>query len=150
VLREEWLNRAARSFERMFAEENQDQLVTFTEREDLACLLGKELAAFLLEKHAARDGEAQPSEKRAPHCPKCQQPGTPVAKPKDKRLMERDLTTRAGQITLRREQWRCRKCRIIFFSVRPQTATGDGEIQSATAGKSGAAGRSGGIVQGGQ
>ncbi len=40
TLRERWLLRAGQAFERMFAEANQDQLVTFTEREDLACLLG--------------------------------------------------------------------------------------------------------------
>ena len=48
ALRERWLLRAGKAFERMFAEANQDQLVTFTEREDMACLLGQELAAFLL------------------------------------------------------------------------------------------------------
>jgi hypothetical protein len=55
ALRERWLLRAGQAFERMFAEANQDQLVTFTEREDMACLLGEELAAFLLEEHAAAD-----------------------------------------------------------------------------------------------
>jgi hypothetical protein len=33
ALRERWLLRAGKAFERMFAETNQDQLVTFTERE---------------------------------------------------------------------------------------------------------------------
>ena len=58
ALRERWLLRAGQAFERMFAAANQEQLVTFTEREDMACLLGKELAAFLLEEHAA-DGQVR-------------------------------------------------------------------------------------------
>ena len=130
ALRERWLLRAGKAFERMFAETNQDQLVTFTEREDLACLLGKELAAFLLEEHAAADNQVRPSEKRPPCCPKCQQPGERVTKSNGK-LLERELTTRAGEIKLRREQWRCKPCRILFFSVRPQTEVGDGALQSA-------------------
>jgi hypothetical protein len=81
ALRERWLLRAGKAFERMFAETNQDQLVTFTEREDLAWLLGKELAAFLLEEHAAADNQVRPSEKRPPFCPKCKQPGERVLGP---------------------------------------------------------------------
>src|SRR5690348_12862703 len=113
ALRERWLLRAGKAFERMFAEANQEQLVTFNEREDLACLLGKELAAFLLEEHAAADGQVRPSEKRPPGCPKCQQPATRVTQ-RQEDLPERPLTTRAGDIKLRREQWRCCKCRIVF------------------------------------
>lgn len=48
TLRERWLLRAGQAFERMFAEANQDQLITFTEREDLACDLGQELARLPL------------------------------------------------------------------------------------------------------
>jgi hypothetical protein len=149
ALRERWLLRAGKAFERMFAEAGQEQLVTFTEREDMACLLGKELAAFLLEEHAAADGQARPSAKQPPCCPKCQQPGARVTKQKDK-LGERELTTRAGEVKLRREQWRCPKCRILFFSVRPQTEVGDGALQSAGFADGGAAGEQGGVFQGGQ
>src|SRR5579864_7864097 len=117
-----------KAFERMFAETNQDQLVTFTEREDLACLLGKELAAFLLEEHAAADNQVRPFEKRPPCCPKCKQPGERVTK-SNGTLLARELTTRAGEIKLRREQWRCTQCRILFFSVRSQTEVGDGTVQ---------------------
>jgi transposase len=112
----------------MFAEANQDQLVTFTEREDMACLLGDELAAFLLEEHAAKDSQVRPSEKKPPCCPKCDQPGKRVSKRHDEPLTERELTTRAGEIQLRREQWRCPKCRIVFFSAGPQAEVGDGAL----------------------
>lgn len=149
ALRERWLQRAGKAFERMFAEANQDQLVTFTEREDMACLLSKELAAFLLEEHAAADKQVRPSDKQAPSCPKCQKPGERVT-PKDQALPERELTTRAGAVKRRREQWRCRKCRISFFPIRPQAAVGDGGIQSADCGERRAAGEQGGVVQGSQ
>jgi hypothetical protein len=145
-LRERWLQRAGQAFERMFAEANQDQLVTLTEREDLACLLGKELATFLLEEHVSADHEVRPSEKRPACCPKCKQPGERVTKAKEA-LPERELTTRAGEITLEREQWRCQKCRIVFFSVRPQAQIGDGALQSADFGEGCAPGQQGGLVQ---
>jgi hypothetical protein len=149
ALRERWLLRAGQAFERMFAEANQDQLVTFTAREDMACLLGKELAAFLLEEHVTVEGQVRQSEKQPPGCPKCQKPAERVTKRSEK-LPERELTTRAGEISLRREQWRCKTCRIVFFSVRPPAAVGDGEIQSAGSGDGHTAGQQGGIVPGGQ
>jgi len=149
ALRERWLLHAGKAFEQMFAEANQDQLVTFTEREDMACLLGKELAAFLLEEHAAADGAVRPSEKRPPACPKCENPGERVAKP-NATLPDRELTTRVGEIKIQREQWRCKKCRILFFSVRPQTQVGDGGIQSTAPGESGSTGDPGVVVRGGQ
>lgn len=147
ALRERWLQRAGKAFERMFGEANQDHLVTFTEREDMACLMGEELAAFLLEEHAAADRQVRPSAKQPPCCPKCHQPGERVAKPQ---LPERELTTRAGDITLRREQWRCKKCRVLFFSVRPQAEVGDGALQSADSGEGRPAGEPGGVIQGGE
>jgi hypothetical protein len=149
ALRERWLLRAGKAFERMFAEANQDQLVTFSEREDMACLLGDELAAFLLEEHAAADRQVRPSEQRPPCCPKCQQPAERVTK-RNEKLPERELTSRAGEISLRREQWRCKKCRVVFFSVRPQAEVGNGEIQSAGPAEGRAPGEQGGIVQGRQ
>lgn len=139
ALRERWLLRAGQAFERMFGKANQDQLVTFTEREDLACLLGQELAAFLLEEHAAADRQVRPSEKQPPCCPKCQQPGERRTKVKEQ-LPERELTTRAGEIQLHREQWRCKKCRIVFFSAGPQAEVGDRALQSPVVREGGAAG----------
>ena len=149
ALRERWLLRAGKAFERMFAESSQEQLVTFTEREDMACLLGQELAAFLLEEHAAADGQVRPCEQRPPCCPKCQQPAERLTKRQDK-LLERELTSRAGEIALRREQWRCKKCRIVFFSARPQAPVRDGALQPPAATEGGAAGEQGGVVQGRQ
>ena len=80
AVRERWLLHAGKAFERMFAEANQEQLVTFTEREDMACLLGQELAVFLLQEHAAADGQVRHAEQRPPCCRKCQQPAERVTK----------------------------------------------------------------------
>ena len=145
ALRERWLQRAGSAFERMFGEANQDELVTFTQREDTACALGKELAAFLLEEHASFDVQVRLTEKRPPCCPKCAEAGQRVTK-RNEKLPERELITRAGSVTLRREQWRCAKCRILFFSVRPETAVGDGRIQSAAGGEGGAASGQSGVL----
>lgn len=145
ALRERWLLRAGKAFERMFAENNQHQLVTFTEREDLACLVAKELSAFLLEEHVAADRQVRPSDKQAPLCARCQKPCKRVTKPNEK-LPERDLTTRVGTVTLQREKWRCPKCRVLFFSARPQAEVGDGGLQPADSGEGGAAGEQGGVV----
>jgi hypothetical protein len=149
ALRERWLLRAGQAFERMFDKDNQDQLVTFTEREDMACALGKELATFLLEEHVAVDPQVRPSEKQPPCCPRCQQPGQRVTK-RQEPLPERPLTTGAGEVHLRREQWRCKKCRILFFSAGPQAGLGDGGLQSAGVAEGGSASSQGPIVQGGE
>jgi hypothetical protein len=149
ALRERWLLRAGQAFERMFAEANQDQLVTFTEREDLACLLSKELAAFLLQEHVTVEGAVRRPEQRPPCCPQCQQPGKRVTQPEEE-LPERELTTRAGPVKLRREKWSCAKCRRVFFSARQQAAVRDRGVQSAGAGEGRAAGGQGGVVQGSQ
>ncbi|HSQ10673.1 MAG TPA: hypothetical protein VLN25_08670 [Burkholderiaceae bacterium] len=149
ALRERWLLRAGKAFERMFGEANQDRLVTFTEREDRACLLGQELAAFLLEEHAAADRQVRPSEKQALGCPKCEKPGVRVTK-RNENLPERELTTRAGEVQLRREKWWCPKCRINFFPARPQAEVGDRRLQPADCGEGGAAGEQSSVVQGGE
>jgi hypothetical protein len=149
ALRERWHLRAGQAFERMFGADNQDQLITFTQREDMACALAKELAIFLVEEHVAVDAQVRPSEKRPPGCPRCQQPGLRVTERQDA-LSERALTTGAGEVIVRREQWRCKKCRILFFSVRPQAGVGDGGLQSAGVGEGGSASSQGPLLQGGE
>jgi hypothetical protein len=122
--------------------------VTFTQREDLACLLAEDMAASLLEQHAAKDTQARPTAEAA-CCRQCQKPGQRITK-RNEKLEERPLTTRAGPITLRREKWWCSKCRIVFFSAGPQAGLGDGGLQSTRPGESGAAGEQGGVIRGRQ
>jgi hypothetical protein len=126
-LQEKWRRRADAAFERMYGGKNQEQLVTMTEREDMAVLIAKELAAFLLEEHIALDPAVRPEEATPPCCPKCGKPGQRAMKPKEK-LPYRAVRTRAGDIRLERERWHCGKCRILFFSARQSAASGDGGL----------------------
>ena len=128
---ERWLARAAGAYERMFGGKSHEELVTLTEREDMAVCLGKELAAFLLEEHVAADPAKAPAEACTACCPKCGQPGTPAPQKAGKRgasLPERTVRTRAGDIDVRRERWKCGRCRIVFFSARRSPEVGHGRV----------------------
>jgi len=128
---ERWLARSAAAYERMFGGKRQDELVTLTEREDMAVCLGKELAAFLLEEHVAADPAKAPAETSTTCCPKCGQPGTPAPQKAGKgkaSLPERTVRTRAGDIDIQRERWKCPRCRIVFFSARRSPEVGHGGV----------------------
>ena len=128
---ERWLARAAAAYERMFCGKSQEGLVTFTEREDMAVSLGKELAAFLLEEHVAADPAKSPAEASTTCCPKCGQPGTLASQKAEKgesRLPKRTLRTRAGDIDIPRERWKCGRCRIVFFSAGRSSEAGHGRV----------------------
>jgi ribosomal protein S27AE len=125
--RQRWMQRAEAAYRRMFEGKSEEELVTLTQREDMAVLIGKELAAFLLEEHVATDPAAQPVEASTTCCPKCGQPGTPAVE-EDEELSERTVTTRVGQIGVRRQRWECGKCRIIFFSAGRSAGLGDGRV----------------------
>ena len=131
VRRERWLARATAAYDRMFCDKNQEELVTLTEREDVAVSLGKELAAFLLEEHVAADPAKAPAEASTTCCPKCGQSGTP-APPKAGKgkasLPERTVRTRAGDIDIQRERWKCGRCRIVFFSARRSPEVRHGRV----------------------
>src|ERR1700689_5589831 len=93
-LRRQFMQQASAAFERMFGDSETEQLVTFTQREDRACALGKELSGWLLEQHAAVDASVRPAEHAVPRCPKCDRPGQRVT-PADVALPQRQLTTAA-------------------------------------------------------
>ena len=122
-LRQEWLAAAASAFDRMFADAEQGQLITFDQREARACLLGLDLGAWLLERHAAADPQVRPPENAPPPCPKCGRPARRVTA-RDGPLPRRPLKTLAGEVELRREQWHCKTCRVFFFPPGPQAAAG--------------------------
>ena len=111
-----WVQRTEAAYRRMFEGKSQEGLATLTERENMAVLIGRELAAFLLEEHVAMDPAAQPAEASATCCPKCGRAGMPAVEG-DEELPERTVTTRAGDIEVRRQRWRCAKCRIVFFPL---------------------------------
>lgn len=127
VRRERWMQRAEAAYRRMFEGKSKEELVTLTQRESMAVLIGKELAAFLLEEHVAMDPAAQPAEASTTCCPKCGQPGTPAAL-EGKEVSERTVATRAGQIRVRRQRWECEKCRVVFFSARRSAGLGNGRL----------------------
>jgi hypothetical protein len=118
---ERWLARAGAAYQRMFDGKSREELVTLTEREEMAVSLGKELAAFLLEEHVAADPAKAPAEASSTCCPKCGQPGRPAPQKAGKRgatLSGRKVRTRAGDIDIQRERWKCARCRVVFFSAR--------------------------------
>ncbi len=127
TVRQRWLQRAEAAYRRMFEGKGQEELATLTQREDMAVSIGRELAAFLLEEHVATDSAAQASEASTTCCPKCGQPGTP-ADEEGKELPERTVTTRAGEIRMRRQRWHCAKCRVVFFSAGRSAEFGDGGL----------------------
>lgn len=126
-LRERWQQRSQAAFERMFGGKSEEELVTLSEREDIAVAIGRELAAFLLEEHVAQDASTRPAEPTTACCPKCGQPGTCAAEG-EAELPDRKVVTRAGEISVRRERWRCQKCRVIFFSARREAPSGHGRL----------------------
>lgn len=127
TLHDRWVKRTEAAYRRMFAGKSREELVTLTQREDMAVSIAKELAAFLLEEHVVLDSAARPAEASTTCCPKCGQPGAPAVQ-EDEELPERRVTTRAGEIGVRRQRWWCEKCRIVFFSARRSAASGDGRL----------------------
>jgi hypothetical protein len=126
-LREQWLQQAAAVFDLYFDTEQAEPPVTFTQREQRACTLARELAAFLLEEDLGHDPDARPAADQPARCPKCggaAQRHTPPGKP----LPRRPLSSAAGEITLCREQWHCKTCRVSFFPAGPQAPVGDGGL----------------------
>ncbi len=144
-----WVQRAEAAYRRMFEGKTKEELVTLTQREDMAVSIGRELAAFLLEEHVATDSAAQASEASTTCCPKCGQPGTPAVQ-EDEELPERTVTTRAGDIRVRRQRWQCAKCRIFFFPAGRSVASGDGGLQPDGAREGGPSGEQGVVVRGGE
>jgi hypothetical protein len=131
ALHARWSERMEAAFRRMFEGKSQEELVTLTEREDMAVAIGKELAAFLLEEHVAADPATAPAEASTTCCPKCGQAGTRAPQKAAKRredLPDRTVRTRAGDVCIRRERWECARCRIVFFSVGRSAEVGHGRL----------------------
>jgi len=127
-LRQRFLSHAAAAFDLMFDPQYQDQLVTFDQREERACELGRDLAAWLLQQHANGDPLAHPTvEPVPPTCPKCGRSGRWVTDPNEPPPGRR-LTTRTGAVTLQRTKARCATCRVAFFPPGPEAPARDGRI----------------------
>jgi hypothetical protein len=113
-LRREFLVRAEAAFEQMFGDDGQNELVTFSEREDRACEVTDALARWLLEEHLTLDGAADPGAQV--DCPLC---GGPVRydSPEQAELEVREFQTRRGKIEYERAARRCPRCRRVFFPL---------------------------------
>jgi hypothetical protein len=95
VLRQRWLAQAAAAFDLMFDPQNQDQLVTFDQREQRAVELGRDLTVWLLQQHVNIDAAVRSDASERLICPKCGRPGRRVTGPGEP-LPKRQLTTLAG------------------------------------------------------
>lgn len=126
-LRQRFLSHAAAAFDLMFDPHYQDQLVTFDQREERACQLGRDLTTWLLQRHANADPPARPADPQPSACPTCGRPGQRVT-PAEGPLPQRPITSLAGEVILSRPQWRCTTCRVVFFPLGPQTPAGDGRL----------------------
>ena len=121
--RERWMKQAEAAYQQMF--ESEEELVTLSQRENMALLIGKELTNFMLQEHVNMESAAKPREASTACCPKCGQPGIPSPKTKKEELEERTVTTRAGRVHIQRQRWKCSKCRIYFFPDGRSTGSGD-------------------------
>jgi hypothetical protein len=126
-LRQRWLGHAAAAFDLMFRPEYQDQLVTFDQREQRAGELGQDLTAWLLQQHVDAETQVRSDPQHHPSCPKCGQPGHRLTGP-DEPLPQRWVTTRTGEVTVRRERWRCPTCRVVFFPLGSAPRIGHGGL----------------------
>ena len=117
-LRRRWLAHAAAAFDLMFHPDHQVDLVTFDQREVRAWELGRDLTAWLVQQHANADELARPAAGQQVSCPRCGRPARgrtePGSPPPGRRL-----TGLCGEVELRRDQYTCTACRVVFFPPRP-------------------------------
>lgn len=112
---QEFVEKSRAVFNAMFDEDQQEQLITMTQREDRILQKSAELQSWLLEKHLAADALANPAEYEALRCPKCRKLG--VRDPEEKEAVPRHLKTRAGKQEFKRWKYRCPTCRTVFFPL---------------------------------
>jgi len=117
-LRRRWLAHAAAAFDLMFHPDHQADLVTFDQREARACELGSDLTTWLIQQHTNADELAHPTADQQVLCPKCGRPARrksdPASAPPGRRL-----TGLSGEVELRRDQFTCTACRVVFFPPGP-------------------------------
>ena len=117
ALRNQWLRHAAAAFDLMFHPEHQSDLVTFDQRETRVTELMRDLGSWLLARQANADAAARPADTATVVCPKCGRAAKRVTGPDDP-LPTRPLTTLTGEVELKREQFTCAACRVVFFPPR--------------------------------
>ena len=113
--RKEFQEQAGDTFDAMFDEDQQEQLITLTQREDRVLGKGAELQSWLLEQHLHADPLADPAAAEALRCPKCRRLG--VRDNDEKEAVPRSFLTRAGKQEILRRKYRCPFCRTVFFPL---------------------------------
>ena len=114
-MRRAFQQRAGEAFDAMFDEDQQEQLITLTQREDRILEKGAELQAWLMEQHLSTDPLGEPAAAEAIRCPKCRRLG--VREPNETEPVPRSVTTRAGEQQFQRGRYRCPSCRTVFFPL---------------------------------
>jgi uncharacterized protein with PIN domain len=114
-LRRKFQAMADAAFNAMFDDDQQEQLITMTQREDRILQKSSELQAWLLEEHLKADPLANPAEADALRCPKCR--GMGVRDGDEPEAVPRQLKTRAGEQEFKRWKYRCPSCRTVFFPL---------------------------------
>src|SRR5437762_158242 len=94
-LRHRFLAHAAAAFDLLFDPDQPSDRWSFTQREQRAAELSRDLAAWLLQQQLDNDPLACPSDAPALACPRCARPACPRVV-KDKPRLKRTLTTRVG------------------------------------------------------
>jgi hypothetical protein len=122
-LRRRWLAHAAAAFDLMFHPDHQPDLVTFDQREARACELGRDLTAWLIQQHANADDQARPMEGQPIPRPECGRPARRLTAAQGPPPSRR-LTSLTGEVELRRDQWTCTTCRVVFSPPRPEASPG--------------------------
>jgi DNA-directed RNA polymerase subunit RPC12/RpoP len=121
-LRAKFHEKADAVFNALFDDDQQEQLITMTQREDRILQKGAELQAWLLEQHLTVDPLANPAEAEALRCPKCRSLGARDGDEPEAVL--RRLKTRAGTQEFLRWKYRCLSCKTVFFPLGRQTRAG--------------------------
>ena len=110
----EFLKQAAAAYDRMMLHD-QEQMITFVQKENRVMEVGGELERALFENHLARAARAQPDSFACPRCSKV----VPVLKSEARRVK-----ARVGEVVYSRGQGHCRSCRKAFFPSGRMLGTG--------------------------
>jgi DNA-directed RNA polymerase subunit RPC12/RpoP len=140
-LEQDFVAKARGAFRAVFDAEEQEELITLTQREERVLQKGAELQGWLLEEHLKHDPLADPAEAEAIRCPKCRTLG--VRAKGAAQDVPREIKTRAGTQVLARTKYRCPSCRKVFFPLGRALAAGAGGLQSGAGAQDRAAGRQG-------
>ena len=139
---QEFLSVARASFEKMFAQDGQNSLVTFSQREDRACELGDGIARWFLDRHIKGD-TINAAEVLCPTC------GKPVSL-KSQSPERREVIAKPGAVGSDRHGCYCHSCRKVFLPSGRQAGSEGGGLQPVASGEARMVGGPGGLLREGE